>query len=232
MRFFGPRSVCSSPVATKTMTKSAMSAWEMKCLVPLRIQIVAVGAGGALHAAHVGPRPRLGHGQCIEAFAARRRQQVALPLLGVAGHEDAGGPAPEHGERHGRPPQFALQQGQAQMVQAAAAHLFGEVRGEEAELDHLALDGVAQFWGHFAAALDGLLVRIDLPLHEGPHGVHHQLLLGCQCEVQTTAPFTRPWLEYRSFVPAPTRSVRPRPSDGRIRRSSISTHSIELGEMP
>ena len=36
--FFGPRDVSSSPVAMKTMTKSAMLAWLMKCLVPLTIQ--------------------------------------------------------------------------------------------------------------------------------------------------------------------------------------------------
>ena len=35
IRFFVPARVSSSPVATKTMTKSARSAWLMKCLVPL-----------------------------------------------------------------------------------------------------------------------------------------------------------------------------------------------------
>jgi hypothetical protein len=38
MRFFGPLGVSSSPVAMKTMTKSAWSAPEMKCLVPLTTQ--------------------------------------------------------------------------------------------------------------------------------------------------------------------------------------------------
>ena len=38
MRFLGPRGVSSSPVATKTITKSACSAPEMKCLVPLSTQ--------------------------------------------------------------------------------------------------------------------------------------------------------------------------------------------------
>ncbi len=43
MRFFGPRGVSSAPVAMKAMVKPAMSAWEMKCLVPLRIQSVPSG---------------------------------------------------------------------------------------------------------------------------------------------------------------------------------------------
>ena len=38
MRFFGPFGVWSSPVATKTMMKSAWLAAEMKCLVPLITQ--------------------------------------------------------------------------------------------------------------------------------------------------------------------------------------------------
>jgi hypothetical protein len=36
--FLGPRGVSSSPVAMKAITKSAMSAWEMKCLVPFSTQ--------------------------------------------------------------------------------------------------------------------------------------------------------------------------------------------------
>ena len=35
IRFLGPARVSSSPVATKVMTKSARSAWLMKCLVPV-----------------------------------------------------------------------------------------------------------------------------------------------------------------------------------------------------
>ncbi len=38
MRCFGPLGVSSVPVATKTMAKSAISAWLMKCLVPLITQ--------------------------------------------------------------------------------------------------------------------------------------------------------------------------------------------------
>jgi hypothetical protein len=38
MRFFGPFGVASSPVATKTITKSACSAPEMKCFVPFSTQ--------------------------------------------------------------------------------------------------------------------------------------------------------------------------------------------------
>jgi len=35
MSFFGPRAVCSWPVAANRMMKSATSAWLMKCLVPV-----------------------------------------------------------------------------------------------------------------------------------------------------------------------------------------------------
>ena len=51
MRFFGPRAVSSSPVATNTMTKSARSACEMKCLVPFTTQ-----SSPSRRAAHCIPR--------------------------------------------------------------------------------------------------------------------------------------------------------------------------------
>ncbi len=35
MSFFGPREVCSLPLAANRMMKSATSAWLMKCFVPL-----------------------------------------------------------------------------------------------------------------------------------------------------------------------------------------------------
>ncbi len=51
IRFFGPFGVASSPVATKTMTKSACSAPLMKCLVPFTTQS-PVPLGPARRAKH------------------------------------------------------------------------------------------------------------------------------------------------------------------------------------
>ena len=49
--FFMPRGVSSSPVATNTITKSAIFAWLMKCFVPLTIQ-----SSPSCRAAHCIPR--------------------------------------------------------------------------------------------------------------------------------------------------------------------------------
>ena len=57
MRFLRPRGVSSSPVAMKTMTKSAMSAWQMKCLVPLRTQSAPSGRAVAFMPRRSEPAP-------------------------------------------------------------------------------------------------------------------------------------------------------------------------------
>ena len=74
------------------MAKSAMSAWLMKCLVPLSTQSPPSSHGGRLHAAQVGAGAGLGHGEAIRFLAADAGKQIFLALLRRAGEQDVRGP--------------------------------------------------------------------------------------------------------------------------------------------
>ena len=183
--------------------------------------VAAVAARGALHAAQVGPGGGLGHGQRVEALAARSREQIALPLLLVAGHQDSGRPTPEHAERHRRSAEFALEQGERQVIEAAAAHFDGQVRGVETQLDDLPLDLFAEFPRHAPATLDLLLKGIELLFDEVADRVHDHLLLGCECEVQCVILSAAALAAPRpSGALRPGGALRPRPASGRRRSRS------------
>src|SRR3546814_14462786 len=91
--------------------------------------------------------------RAVKLLAVRRRHQVALARLAVAGHENARRPSEEHGERHGSAAELAFQQREVQVAQASAADFLRQVGGEEADVAALAGDLQAQFARHGALAL-------------------------------------------------------------------------------
>ncbi len=145
--------------------------------------VVAVLAGKALHAAHVGAGIRLGHGERVELVALDRRQQVSFALLVVAGHQDARRAAEEDGEAHRAAAELAFDQREGRMVETGAAHLFGEIAAEEADFLALAGNILAQFGRHDTRALDLVLIRIDFGLDEAADRVDDHLLFIGQCEI-------------------------------------------------
>ena len=113
-----------SPVAAKRITKSAASAWVMKCLVPVITQstVAAVADGAGAHAAQVRARLRLGHRQALDALARHRRQQVGRALVALAGQQDPRRPRDgQHLQRVAGVPELALHQHPGERVEPAAA---------------------------------------------------------------------------------------------------------------
>ena len=129
----------------KTMAKSAMSAWLMKCLVPLSTQSPPSCDGGRLHAAQVGAGAGLGHGQAVRLLAADAGKQVLLALLRRAGEQDVRGP------RHAGPVQrvvgaaeLLLVEQPGHRIEPGAADLGRHVGGIEPGGDRLGLELVDQ----------------------------------------------------------------------------------------
>ena len=121
------------------------------------------------------------------ALAADRRQQVALPLLALAGLEDVAGPRHQHLQRVGGPPELALHEGGGDVVQAAAAQLFGHVGGIQTGLDGLGLNVLRQLGWDRVELLDPVFVRIELGFDEVAHGIDDHLLLGGRLEIHELA---------------------------------------------
>ena len=80
MRFFGPRGVSSTPVATNTMKKSACSAPEIKCFDPLR-PIATLPYGRHFMPRTSGPH-QVRSSQGIHPFAADRHSAFFLVACG------------------------------------------------------------------------------------------------------------------------------------------------------
>ncbi len=74
------------------------------------------------------------------------------------------------------------------MVEAAAAVVFGDVGGVEAELPDLPPDLAADLVRDLAGALDLGLERVQLALDEAAHGVDHHLLFLTEAEVHGSQP--------------------------------------------
>src|SRR3546814_4110308 len=135
--------------------------------------------------------------RAVKLLAVRRRHQVALARLAVAGHENARRPSEERGEHHGSAAELAFQQREVQVAQASAADFLRQVGGEEADVAALAGDLQAQFARHGALALHHGFVRIELLLDEAAHGIDDHLLLVAEAEVHRAAPILSslpPWL--------------------------------------
>jgi hypothetical protein len=153
--------------------------------------VAAHAAGAAFHAAHVGAGAGFGHGQRIHFFAAYGGQQIALFLLVVGGAEDVGGTAPEYAERHAGAAEFAFQQREGGVVQAAAAVFGGDVGGVEAQGQDLATDFFAKLRGDLTGALYVGLEFVQLGFHEIADGVHDHLLLVGKAEIHPYKPEQR-----------------------------------------
>ena len=146
-------------------------------------EVAAVAPGMGLHPADVGARVGLGHREGVDLVAAHAGEEVALALLSASCAEDVGRPPPEHGERHRRPPELALEEGEGQVVEPPAPELRRDVGGVETEGADLVLDLPPELARDFAGALDLVLEGIELVLDEAPHRVHHELLFGVESEV-------------------------------------------------
>ena len=89
-----------SPVAAKRITKSAASAWLMKCLVPVTTQ----SSPSRTARVRMPRRSEPASGSVIARHSVRsprdHRQQVALALVALAGQQDPGRPGDgEHLQR-------------------------------------------------------------------------------------------------------------------------------------
>ena len=146
----------------------------------------------ALHAANVGASIRLGHCQRVHSFAADSRQEVALPLVSIARHQDLLGSSEEMREGHGTAPQFPLHEREIDMGKPGATHLLREIAGIESEVDDLVPDLVAQFARDMPSSLDLGLVGVDLVFDKAPDGGDDHLLLFVQPEFHVLAPLVRP----------------------------------------
>ncbi len=150
--------------------------------------VVAVLLRKAFHAAHVGAGVRLGHGQRIELVSAHGRQQVALALLVIAAHQDAGGAAEIGGEGERAAAKLALDQREGNVIEATAADVLRKGAAEEAEFLALAGDFRADFRAHDAGALDFVLMRIDFGFDEIAHGLDDHFLFVGQSEIHGCSP--------------------------------------------
>ena len=74
------------------------------------------------------------------------------------------------------------------MIEPAAAELCRDVRGVEAQVQHLLPDLPADLVRHDAGALDLRLERVELPLDEAAHGVDHHPLLFGETEIHVLIP--------------------------------------------
>src|SRR3990172_5428449 len=95
----GPLGVSFSPVTATRRMKSAWSAWEMNCFVPLITQ------------SEPSRTPRVwieGAADPPRALAPDRRQEVALDLLPLAGEEDRGGSRVARAHRPARARELAV----------------------------------------------------------------------------------------------------------------------------
>ena len=117
-----------------------MSAWLMKCLVPLMTQPPPSRRALVVIDRTSEPAPGSVMARQSMPLTADRRQQIRLHLAAPAGLQDVARPGNQRLQRVRRPPQLALGQRQRQRVEAAAAELGREVRGVQAGRDGLAAD--------------------------------------------------------------------------------------------
>ena len=101
----------------------------------------------------------------------------------VAGEKNAGWTAEEMGQCHGATTEFALEQRELEMIQAAAAHRGGQVRRMKSHLDALIADASGHHVRNDSARLDLGLVGVDLAFDETAHRVDDQRLFFAQTEL-------------------------------------------------
>ena len=97
--------------------------------------VVAVAHGAALHAAHVAARVGFAHRHAVHALAADGRQQELLDLLALAGAQDVRRAGDDVLQRVRRGAELAVDQRDAEAVQAATAELGRHVGRVEPGVD-------------------------------------------------------------------------------------------------
>ena len=155
--------------------------------------VIAVLNGGRLHAAQVGARAGLGHGEAVRLLAADAGEQILLALLGRARQQDVR--RPRHAgpvQRIVRPAELLLVEQPSHRIEPGAADIGRHVGGIEPCLDRLGLQLGDQLGPEHAGALDLLLMRIKLVLDKGARRLDDQLLLFGQAEIHGAQPFFLP----------------------------------------
>ena len=145
--------------------------------------VVAVTPGTGLHRHDVGPRLGLGEREQLALLRPRAGQQVALPLIALACEQDLGRPADPGMQRMAGLAVLALDDGHAPVAEPAPTHRLRQVRGVQPGLHGPPLDLASELRRHLAAAVDLVLVRIDLPFHEGSDRVEQHSLLVAQLDI-------------------------------------------------
>ena len=149
--------------------------------------VITITHRAGLHAAHVGACVGFGHGQAVVALAAYRRQQVLVYLLPHAGTQDVARTRHQHLQAVGRAAQFTLHQGDAEIVQSAAAQGFGHVGRVQSDLDRPGLNPAGQFARNRVQAFHFGLVRVKLVPDEIADRLDDHLLFGAEFEVHGAA---------------------------------------------
>src|SRR6185295_2572126 len=139
---------------------------------------------GALHAAHIRPGARLGHGEAVGLLSANRGEEIFLALLAFACHQDVGRP------RHAVPmqcivgtPELALIHDPGLGIEAGAAGFGGHIGGIEAGGDRLGLELLIEVLAQFPGALDLRLMREELVLDEISRRLDDHALFFAESEI-------------------------------------------------
>ena len=154
--------------------------------------VVAVSDGAGRYSSNIGAGVGLTHREAIEAFASNTRQQVLLDLLALARLQDIARPVDLPVQSQVGATELALQQHVGHRVEPTAADLLGHIGGPEPGVHRSLANLLAQLVRQLASALDFFLVRDELLLDEGPHGLDDHLLLVTQLKFHAVTLPSRP----------------------------------------
>ena len=129
------------------------------------------------------PAPGFGHRERVHLLASNGGQQETFSLLSLARHENVLRSAPKVGECHRASSEFALQKGEAEVVEPSASHFDGKVRRIKAQCQHFVLDRLGKRLRDKTFSFDLFFVRIDFLFDKAAHGVDDEGLFGGQGEV-------------------------------------------------
>ena len=151
--------------------------------------VIAILLRRRLHAAQVGARARLGHGEAVPGFAAQAGFEIFFALLRRAGAKDVGGPGDAGPvKRVIGAAKLLFVEEPCQRIETAATKLLRDVGGIQPRGDRLFLKFAHQIGIEMSAALDLGLMWIEFVLDESTGGLdHHALLLG-EAEIHHRVP--------------------------------------------
>ena len=114
--------------------------------------------------------------------------EVLVDLVAGARPQDVAGSSDDVVQRVRRRAELAVDQRDAEAVEATAAEFGGHVGGVQPGVDRALLDLLHQVGRYLAQLLDLLLVREQLALGEVANGVDDHLVLVGKCEIQGATP--------------------------------------------